>query len=112
MVQVNSALSNDVKLASLSEEITRRLRNASLELDLSRRLEILEDACVKKKTSGHADKFIREAVSKGIRNFKEKVSRSMLPETNKGYLPLYQGGHWKRIEKAKVKTSWYLDNEN
>ena len=56
MVQANSALSNDVKLGSLSETITRRLRNTSLELDLSRRLEILEDACVKMKTSGHVYK--------------------------------------------------------
>ena len=65
------------------------------------------------KTSGHADKFIREAVSKGIRSFKEKVRRSMLPETDKGYLPL---GHWKRNERAKVKImkkkTWYFENEN
>ena len=77
----------------------RRLRNTSLEVDLSRRLEILEDACVKIKTSGHDDKFVREAVSKGINNFNEKVRRSMLPETDRGYLPLNQGGHWKRNEK-------------
>ena len=65
MVQADSALSNEVKLASLSEEVTRRLRNTSLEVDLDRRLEILEDACMKMKTSGHSDEFIKRAVSLG-----------------------------------------------
>jgi hypothetical protein len=54
MVEAKSALSNEVKMATLSEEITRRLRNSSLELDSSRRLEILERACTKMKTSGHS----------------------------------------------------------
>jgi hypothetical protein len=44
MVQADSALSKEVKLANLSEEITRRLRNTSLEVERSRRLEILEEA--------------------------------------------------------------------
>ena len=43
---------------------------------MTRRLEILEDACVRMKTSGHNDEFIRAAVNKGIRNFIEKVRRS------------------------------------
>ena len=49
MVEAGSALSKEVKLATLSEEVTRRLRNSSLDLDYSCRLEILEKACVKMK---------------------------------------------------------------
>ena len=62
----------DVKLATLAEEVGRRLRNTSLRLDHSQRLEILEKACVKMKTSGHSGEFIREAVEQGIRAFDEK----------------------------------------
>ena len=69
MVQADSALSTDVKLSSLAEEITRRLRNTSLEVDTSRKIEILEEACIRMKTSGHQDSFVRQAVTKGIRNF-------------------------------------------
>ena len=44
MVEAGSALSHEVKMATLSEEVTRRLRNTSLEVDHSSRLEILEKA--------------------------------------------------------------------
>ena len=62
MVEAGSALSKDVNLATLAEEVSRRLRNTSMDLDHSCRLEILERACVKMKTSGHTDVFIRQAV--------------------------------------------------
>ena len=45
MVEADSALSKEVKMATLSEEIARRLRNTSPRLDSSTRLEILEKAC-------------------------------------------------------------------
>ena len=73
-----SALSKDVKMATLSEEIARRLRNTSLRLESSRRLEILEKACTKMKTSGHSDTFIRQAAEQGIRSFDETVKNSKL----------------------------------
>ena len=72
MVEANSALSKEVKLSTLSEEVSRRLRNTSPKLNSSRRLEILEKACVQMKTSGHSEKFIRLAVEQGIRSFDEK----------------------------------------
>ena len=67
MVEAGSALSREVKLATLSEEVARRLRNTSLKLDSTQRLEILEKACIKMKTSGHTEEFIRLAVEQGIR---------------------------------------------
>ena len=78
MVEANSALSKEVKLSTLSEEVSRRLRNTSPRLNSSRRLEILEKACVKMRTSGHSEEFIRLAVEQGIRSFDEKVKRSRL----------------------------------
>ena len=59
VVEAGSALSKEVKLATLSEEVARRLRNTSVKLDCTQRLEILERACVKMKTSGHTEDFIR-----------------------------------------------------
>jgi hypothetical protein len=55
MVEARSVLSREVKLSTLSGEITLRLRNTSLELDSSCRLE--ERACVKMKTSAHNEQF-------------------------------------------------------
>ena len=115
MVQADSALSTDVKLSSLAEEITRRLRNTSLEVDTSRKIEILKEVCIRMKTSGHQDSFIRQAVTKGIRDFQEKVRRSNLHPTHKQNLPLYQGVGWKRNERSKKKAlqkrNWFMDND-
>jgi hypothetical protein len=59
--------------------------------------------------------FIREAVSKGIRNSKEKVRRSTLKETDKQYLPLYQDANWRRNMNSKTKAmkrkTWFLEKE-
>ena len=116
MVEAESALSSEVKLSTLSEEITRRLRNTSLETELSTRLEIIERACVKMKTSGHKESFIRSAVTRGLESFREKVRRSKLPETNPGFQPLYQNTGWKRNFKAKTKAlkrgNWYKGGGN
>ena len=51
MVEAGSALSKEVKLATLSEEVARRLRNTSLKPDPAKRLEILEKACIKMKAT-------------------------------------------------------------
>ena len=74
-----------MKLATLSEEITRRLRNTSLAVEGSKRLEIIEKACIKMKTIGHNEGFIRDAVVNGVRAFKDRVERSMLGEDHPGY---------------------------
>ena len=67
MVEADSALSREVKLSTLSEEITRRLRNTSLDLESSCRLEILE-----------------------------RVLRIRLETSHPGYQPLYQKAGWRR----------------
>ena len=72
------------------------MRNTSLRLDSSRRLEILERACVKMKTSGHTEPFIKQAVEQGIRAFDNKVKRSLLETDDPGYHPLFPKAGWKR----------------
>ena len=104
MVEANSALSREVKMSTLSEEVSRRLRNTSLELDSSCRLEVLERACVKMKTSGHNEMFIRQAVEQGIRSFDERVGRSRLEMDHPGYQPLYPKAGWRKDLKSKEKA--------
>ena len=98
----------------MAEEVNRRLRNTSREVESSRRVEIVERVCTKMATSGHKDKFIKKAVIKGLDSFNEKVRRSELPKEDPGYHPLYHNKGWKRMEKdrAKVmkKKTWYVED--
>ena len=115
MVEANSALSREVKMSTLSEEVSRRLRNTSLELDSSCRLEVLERACVKMKTSGHNEMFIRQAVEQGIRSFDERVGRSRLEMDHPGYQPLYPKAGWRKDLKSKEKAlkrgTWFKGDQ-
>ena len=101
LVEAKSALSLEVKQATLSEEVARRLRNTSLRLDSSRRVEILERACVKMKTSGHSDEVIRCAVEQGIRAFDAKIKRSRLDTKDPGYQPLFPKAGWRKDLKSR-----------
>ena len=111
MVEATSALSKEVKLATLSEEVARRLRNTSPRLESSRRLEILEKACVKMKTSGHSEDFIRLAMEQGIRSFDAKVKRSRLEVDHPSFQPLFPKAGWRKDiksrEKALKRSTWF-----
>ena len=116
MVEAGSALSTEIKMTTLSEEVTRRLRNTSMEMESSRRLELIENACIKMKTSGHKDTFIRLAVEKGIRAYNERVSRSKLEEDHPGFQPLYPKAGWKKDlrskEKALKRGNWFKGKDD
>ena len=91
--------------------MARRLRNTSLKLDSTQRLEILEKACIKMKTSGHTEEFIRLAVEQGIRAFDDKVKRSCLDEDHPSYQPLFPKAGWRKNlkskEKALKRSNWF-----
>jgi hypothetical protein len=87
--------------------------NTSLELNSSCRLESLERACTKMKTSGHKEEFIRKAVVKGLESFMEKKRKSGLPTDHPEFQPLYCNAGWRRNRKAKTKamkrSNWYKE---
>ena len=78
VVQAKTALSEEVKLSTLAEEVCRRLRNTSQRLDHSKRLETLEDLSTRMSTSGHTVKFMRRAMERGIRSFTTKLNKRKL----------------------------------
>ena len=89
VVHAKSAISEEVKVSSLAEEVSRRLRNTSTRIPQKRRMEILESLFVKTKTSSHSSTFMRNVAIKGIVGYENKVRRSKLPKSSPGYMPLY-----------------------
>ena len=79
--------------------------------DSSQRLDIMEKACIKMKTSGHSEEFIRLAVERGIRSFDAKVKRSCLNKDQPGYQPLFPKTGWRRDIKSRGKalkrSNWF-----
>jgi hypothetical protein len=71
----------------------------------------LEKACMKMKTSGHSEEFIRLAVEQGIRSFDAKVKRSRLEVDHPSFQPLFPKAGWKKDiksrEKALKRSTWF-----
>ena len=109
-----SAISEEVKVSSIAEEVSRRLRNTSTRIPQERRMEILESLFVKMKTSGHSSTFMRNVAIKGIVGYENKLRRSKLPLSSPGYMPLYTGSfnsHGRARSKAQKKSNWYKSNK-
>ena len=112
VLQANTALSETVKIASLKEEVVRRLKHTSLRLGLTKRLETLEDLSQMMINSGHSHKFTKSILIGGIMRFEHKLKMSELDKSDTRYKPLHQpSGRCKQRLKRKVmqKQNWYRD---
>ena len=78
VIQEKSALSETVKVSSLTEEIVRRLKHTREELPRSYRMETLEDISQKMKNSGHKENFMKRILTQGIVKYERKVRNSKL----------------------------------
>ena len=85
VLQADTALSENVKIASLKEEVVRRLKNTSTRLELTKRMETLEDLSQRMVNSGHSPKFIEQILTGGILRFEEKIRNSKLPRNDPKY---------------------------
>ena len=80
VIQAKSALSEEVKLSTLAEEVCRRLRNTSRRLNHSKKLETLYELSSIMSTSSHTMKFMKSSMEKGIRSYNTKLNRSEMPQ--------------------------------
>ena len=112
VLQAKAALSDSVKAASLKEEVVRRLKNTSMNLSFSKRLETLEELSQKMVNSGHRPDFIKKIMIGGILRFEDKVRKSQLSKQDPNYKPIHQpsGRNLGRMKKkAMAKDNWYKD---
>ena len=90
VIQEKSALSESVKIASLTEHVTRRLKNTSQDLPISYRLEALEKLSQKMANSGHKPEFMKRILTTGICKYERKLAASRLDIEDPNYQKLHQ----------------------
>ena len=115
VVQAKSALSESVKIASLTEEVVRRLKHTSQDLPHSRRMETLENLSQKMVTSGHKVHFMKRILTTGIIKYERKVQASKLDPKEKKFKPLYlpSGRQISRLKtKCMARENWYMGANN
>ena len=114
VVQAGSALGESVKVASLTEEVVRRLKHTSLNLPNSSRMEALEALSQKMSNSGHMQSFMKRIMMKGIVKFERKLALSKLNKDDKSYKPLHNpsGTSVSRFRKKMMsKQNWFREKE-
>jgi hypothetical protein len=114
VIQAEPAFSEQVKLASLTQEVVRRIKHTSLELPHYRRLEVLEQFSQKLANSGHGLPFMERILLTRIAKYKWMVEASNQPVGSKGHKPLHQpsGSCMSRFRKKMLaKQNWYKDGQ-
>ena len=102
----NSAMPHQVKVASMTQEAVRRLCNVSRELDDAHRCQILSKFMMKLSLSGYSQCARANILSGAVLTFRKKLRAESL-----GIQPVHRLGTFdqaaRRREKIAGKTQWY-----
>ena len=111
VLQAQSAISENTKVGSLSQEVVRVLKNCSEDINNEARLEHLENFCVKMKTSGYNNQYTRKILFNGIKCYEGKLTNSKLDKKHPRYKPLHLSKSFNaagRMEKKLLaKADWF-----
>ena len=89
VLQRKSALSENIKMSSLTQEVIRRMLNCCELAENSCRVESLNNLAVKMCTSGYDTRYIRKVFVAGIKGYEKKLENSRKPHTDPKYKPLH-----------------------
>jgi hypothetical protein len=115
VLHAKTALSEQVKFSSLTQEVVRRLLHTSRRLPDIVRMDCLENLSQKMVNSDHKPIFIKKVMISGITSYKSKLRKSLLAAGHPDFKPLHLGtnynsmGRWKR--KVMARETWYKDKE-
>ena len=90
VIQERSALSDQVKVSSLQEEVVRRLKHTNSDLPNQDRIDVLEDLSQRMVNSGHKPFFIKRVLVTGISKYERKLQQSKLDPDDKNFKHLHQ----------------------
>ena len=105
-----SAMPESIRRATLNQEMIRRMINTSEGVELSKRLEIVDDYGQKLLNSEYSLKEARDTIIGGLKGYERLLSLS-LDRSNPRWKPLHVPGSWnassRRMAKQKSKGNWF-----
>ena len=111
MIRESSAIARQQKRTIFTQEVIRRMKNCSPELEVGRRNEFLSDLMQKMKNSGYCEKFRLEVLKSGM-----KAYNIMVENDRNSTVPMYRSREWKEKERREEKqgqlTSWFKTVES
>ena len=114
-LQFGTALPSSTIFSSLRQEVTRRMLNTSLNVDMKERVQIIEDYIGILVNSGHKYPYIKAVILQGISRFLYMVKRSKLDKSDPKYMPLHRRAEHRREERLITKyvgaMTWFTDQQ-
>ena len=106
VVMKDSAMGQSQKISILSNDLLRRLSNCSETVEMSEKVQIIDDYTETLSVSGYSKREIKEIIESGLTGFVRKVER-----LRKAGIPFHRPASMTlqgRIRKKLLeKTNWY-----
>ena len=106
VIHQNSAMSENGKIASLSMEVIRRLKNTSIELDQERIDRIIDNFTVKLISSGYGMQQAYTIINAGLKGY-EKLLKKQTDGIMNIHRPAANGVASRNRKKLTSKSSWF-----
>ena len=110
VIQSRSAMPENMKIATLNQEMIRRMINTSEELDTSIRTEVVDNYAKKVINSGYGINQTRNILVGGLKGYERKLKLS-LDVTNPKWQPLHPPATFniqaRRKKKVLEKSTWF-----
>ena len=106
VIRRNSALSENTKVASLSQDLIRRMKNTSLDLPIAARVQIVDEFSSKLLTSGYSREQIKKIAIAGLKGF-EKAVRSHKEGKRTLHRSAHEGAAGRNRKKLLERSNWF-----
>ena len=110
VLQRKSAMPENMKVASLNQEVIRRMLNTSEDLDDAMRMTVVDNFAKKVRNSGYCIKQTRDIMMGGLKGYERKLNLSR-DHSNPKWNPLHEGAKsnvtGRRHKKIMSKSNWF-----
>ena len=110
VIQRRAAMPENMRVATLNQEVIRRMLNTSERLDISYRIEVVDNYALKLANSGYDLEYTRKVIKGGLTGYERKLALS-LDINNPKWKPLHQGAKFnstgRKLKKTLAKTNWF-----
>ena len=115
-IQKDSAMPENSKMATLNQELVRRMLNTSEDLAIEERILVVDNYCQKLANSGYRKEQISKVVIGGLTGYERRRNNSLLDPSNRKYRPLHESRKYnsrnRRISKMMAKQNWFKRKKN
>ena len=110
VIQKRSAMPENMRVATLNQEVIRRMLNTSERLEMVDRLGVVDEYAEKLRNSGYDLEYTRKIMVGGLTGYERKLALSKNKASPK-WKPLHQGAKFnaggRRIKKMLAKKNWF-----